>query len=177
MIYTPINDLMTTERPQVNNPKFSDDSTDNSSFSTSNRNDTNQTTPLYKFKALGIDNHITSNPYNATVDNNTTEPWTKSASIMEGDNITFKCSGNVGQPAGFFLFKKISKARIPPMNFTATTTEIDEIEGNCSYYRTSYLTIQVTAEDNQAVIRCLVVSPLAGDDMFIDSEQLDVKCK
>ncbi|CAC5408231.1 unnamed protein product [Mytilus coruscus] len=66
--------------------------------------------------------------------------------IMEGDNITVKCSGNV-----------------------------EEIPGNCSYYRTSYLTFQVTAEDNQAVIRCVVVSPLAKQDMFIDPEQLEVK--
>ncbi|CAC5408233.1 unnamed protein product [Mytilus coruscus] len=95
--------------------------------------------------------------------------------IMDGDNITVKCSGNVGKPAGIFTFKVQRKDNIQPTTYDATTTEIERIPGNCSYYRTSYLPFQVTAEDNQAVIRCVVLSPLAGQDMFIDSEQLEVK--
>ncbi|CAG2190563.1 unnamed protein product [Mytilus edulis] len=50
-----------------------------------------------------------------------------------------------------------------------------EFPGNCSYYRTSNLTFQVTAEDNNAVIRCVIVSPLAEENMFVDSEQIEVK--
>lgn len=97
--------------------------------------------------------------------------------ITEGCNATFVCSGDVGRPPAKFIFHKYRRHHSLPLNYTNTSTSIQELRYNCSYYRTSNITLQVTAADNQAVIRCVVVSPLAEENMYAESEPLDVKCK
>lgn len=139
--------------------------------------DKNPTSSPQNFGSTIGDNNLTSTTnliYNTSSGN---EPTTVSPSIVEGKNVTVRCSGNVGKPAGIFIFKKFRKDHTPSIDYNATTTEIVEIPGNCSYYRTSYLTFHVTAEDNLAVIRCVVNSPLAEKEMYLDSEPLEVKCK
>ncbi|XP_052072191.1 uncharacterized protein LOC127710402 [Mytilus californianus] len=131
-----------------------------------------QTTPLYNFGSQIVDDDILSTTFS---DYNTVQQMTEEKSIMGEDYITFKCSGNVGKPAGMFIFQKFREDNIQSTTYNATTTEIEEIPGNCSYYRTSYLIFQVTAEDNLAVIRCVVVSPLAEEDTYVDSEKVEVK--
>lgn len=137
--------------------------------------DKNPTTSPQNFGSTIVDNNLTSTTnliYNTSSGN---EPTTVSPSIVEGTNVTVRCSGNVGKPAGILIFKKFRKDHTPSIDYNATTTEIVEIPGNCSYYRTSYLTFHVTAEDNLAVIRCVVNSPLAEKEMYLDSEPLEVK--
>ncbi|CAG2201842.1 MALT1 [Mytilus edulis] len=56
----------------------------------------------------------------------------------------------------------------------ATETFLSEISDNCSYYRTSNLTFQVTADDNKAIIRCVVNSSMADSDMYVETAPIEV---
>lgn len=182
----PMDVLTTTETARVDTSSLSETkSVNTSSFSetttstpiTSKRSNSSITTLLQNFTTSIFDNNITTTTntfYNSTP---STEPTPDLPYTMEGDNIKVKCSGNVGKPAGIFTFQKFLNGNTPHTTYNATVTEIEEMPGNCSYNRTSYLTFQVTPEDNQAVIRCTVVSPLAEQYMYKDSEPLEVKCK
>lgn len=97
--------------------------------------------------------------------------------ITDGDSVPFVCTGDVGKPHGKFIFQKFRRGHILPINYTSTSTSIREMSDNCSYYRTSNVTLQVTADDNKAVIRCAVVSPLTEISMYVESEPLKVYCK
>lgn len=162
-----------TERLYTSTPP----GTENSTVIASPRSDINQTTLLQNVGSTIVDDNITSTTNSFYDLSSTNKPTNDSPIIMEGNNITVRCSGNVGGPAGIFIFKIYRIDHISSIDYNATTTEIEKIPENCSYYRTSYLTFQVTAEDNLAVIRCIVVSPLEGHAMFLDSEQVEVKCK
>ncbi|CAC5406277.1 unnamed protein product [Mytilus coruscus] len=94
--------------------------------------------------------------------------------ITDGDNVTFVCSGDVGRPPRKLIFQKYQRDHSLLINYTATNTSIQEFSENCSYYRTSYITFMVTSDDNTAVIRCAVVSTLAAENMYVESEPLDV---
>lgn len=94
--------------------------------------------------------------------------------FTEGDNITFKCDGGVGRPKGKFMWQKIYSSE-QSFNYTSRPTET--IPENCTYSGTSNLTIQVTAEDNHAKIRCIVESDVSKVKMFADSEPLLIYCK
>lgn len=72
--------------------------------------------------------------------------------INEGYNVTCVCTGDVGSPPEKFIFQKYRRDHVLSMNYTAIETSILELPDNCSFYRTSNITLQVTAEDNQAVI-------------------------
>ncbi|CAC5420446.1 unnamed protein product [Mytilus coruscus] len=94
--------------------------------------------------------------------------------ITDGDIVSFVCTGDVGKPPEKFIFQKYRHDHILQMNYTSTNTSIQELSDNCSYYRTSYITLQVTADDNKAVIRCAVVSPMTEMSMYVESEPLEV---
>lgn len=97
--------------------------------------------------------------------------------IAEGDTITVICTGDVGKPPAEHIFEKYRSGHILSMNFTPTETSISEISENCSFYRTSNITFQVTAADNNAVIRCGVRSLMTDPDMYVETEQIEVHCK
>lgn len=160
----------TTAKPSVSTPI----SSKNEPTITSPGRNTMKTIPLYNFGSSPVDDGIpnTTLSYNKTV-----QKAKKEKSIIEDDNITFKCSGNVGKPAAIFIFQKFLEGHIQPTTYDVTTSTLEEIPRNCSYYRTSYLTFQVTAKDNNAVIRCVILLPFAEENMFVDSEQIEVKCK
>lgn len=94
--------------------------------------------------------------------------------ITDGDSVPFVCTGDVGKPHGKFIFQKYRRGHILPITYSSTSTSIREISDNCSYHRTSNITLQVTADDNKAVIRCAVVSPLTERSMYVESEPLHV---
>lgn len=130
-------------------------------------------------------NITTSTPSTNTVPSDTTYETTTSSTqqtikekaIAEGDNVTVVCTGEVGNPPAEHFFQKYSIGHILSMTYTPTETSISEISENCSYYRTSNLTFQVTAEDNNAVIRCAVNSSMASTDMYIETKRIEVYCK
>ena len=49
--------------------------------------------------------------------------------------------------------------------------------GTCTFNGTSMLTIQLEAEDNNAVIRCEVEQELATSDMYRQADKPVVYCK
>lgn len=101
---------------------------------------------------------------------------TSTAVIYDGDNITYVCAGNVGKPSKNFSFEMYHRENIIFRNYTSTETSTQALAETCSYYRKSYITLHVTAKDNQAIIRC-VVSNSENVDMYADSEPLEVYCK
>ncbi|CAC5408248.1 ALCAM [Mytilus coruscus] len=103
------------------------------------------------------------------------EQTTTAQGIAEGDNITVVCTGDVGKPPAEHIFQKYLGGHILSMTYSATKTSVLEISENCSYYRTSNLTFQVTAKDNNAVIRCVVNSSMAQSDMlYVETAPIEV---
>lgn len=95
----------------------------------------------------------------------------------DGDVVKFVCSGNVGRPPDNFQFQRFRSDKTLNMNYTETSSFLREVSYSCSYYRTSYITYKVTAEDNQSVVRCAAVSVISEGNMYVESELLDVNCK
>ncbi|CAC5399308.1 unnamed protein product [Mytilus coruscus] len=103
-----------------------------------------------------------------------TQQTTTVQGIVEGDNITVICTGDVGKPAAKHIFEKYINGQVVPMQDTVSATLISEMSENCSYYRTSNLTFQVTAKDNNAVIRCVVNSSMSEPDMYVETAPIEV---
>ncbi|CAC5388059.1 unnamed protein product [Mytilus coruscus] len=112
-----------------------------------------------------------STPDSITLMNLTIKP---TLVINEGNNVTCVCSGDVGKPPAKFIFQKYRRHHSLPMNYTSTSTSIQELSDNCSYYRTSYITFMLTADDNQAVIRCALLSNLAEGNIYVESVPFEV---
>lgn len=91
-------------------------------------------------------------------------------------NVTCVCTGDAGKPPPKLIFQKYRRDHVLSMNYTATETSIQELPEHFSYYRTSNITFMVTAADNKAFIRCAFESTLAEENMYVESEPLDVKC-
>ncbi|XP_071121768.1 uncharacterized protein [Mytilus edulis] len=116
----------------------------------------------------------TSFPPNFT-EISTVKQSTTTAIFQEGDTITCSCAGNVGKPPGKFIWQKYRHGEKVPMNYTNITTKATEVPDKCSYYGISYLQFQVTALDNQAIIRCVLDSPLAKPYMYVEMKPIDIK--
>ncbi|XP_052067721.1 uncharacterized protein LOC127706998 [Mytilus californianus] len=117
---------------------------------------------------------IISNRRTTNDEHSNDEPSITSTILKKGDNITFLCTGNVGNPPGKFIWQK-NKHDENPIDYTDITTTIQEVSDMCSYNGSSTLTIQVTAEDNKAIIRCTVNSPLAHPNMYIETIPMEVQ--
>ncbi|XP_052067722.1 uncharacterized protein LOC127706999 [Mytilus californianus] len=97
--------------------------------------------------------------------------------LTEGDNITSICTGNVGKPPGRFSWKKFRNGENLPTNYTHIITTTMKGPDMCTYIGTSYLTIQVTAEDNQAIIRCVADSSLENQDIYEETTPIEVRTR
>lgn len=126
---------------------------------------------------------FTTNPFSNTsnrLDNETnsvTEEKNEdmyNTTFMEGDNITFFCTGNVGKPEGIFLWQKIYYSG-QIFNYSHVSTE--SLSESCSFNGTSNLTIQMTANDNMAKMRCIVQSEISEVSVYTESEPLQIYCK
>ncbi|CAG2217949.1 unnamed protein product [Mytilus edulis] len=84
----------------------------------------------------------------------------KSMSVMNGDNVTFVCRGNVGKPPARFVFQKLLPGHILVNNYTNVLTKTNTVDGMCFYFGESNLSMQIINEDNQAIVRCVVDSIL-----------------
>ncbi|CAC5406270.1 IGSF11 [Mytilus coruscus] len=131
-------------------------------------------------------NIISSSPPNADISSDISNKATISLpeqsiptkGIAAGDNITVVCRGDVGKPPAEHVFEKYRGGHILYMQYTATETSISKISENCSYYRTSNFTFQVTALDNNTVIRCAVDSQVAHYELlYLETSPVEVYCK
>ncbi|XP_052072186.1 uncharacterized protein LOC127710399, partial [Mytilus californianus] len=98
----------------------------------------------------------------------------KQTGITKYSNITVVCTGDVGKPPAEHFFQKYRSGHSLSMIYKASETSVSEMSENCSYYRTSNLTFQVTAKDNNAVIRCVVNSSMEEPDMFVETAPIEV---
>ncbi|CAC5360257.1 ALCAM [Mytilus coruscus] len=148
---------------------------------TNRRATTNKTTAFNYFiltkTAYDTTSSIPSNDISYRTTTYSTQQTTTAQRIVEGDNITVVCRGYVGKPPATHDFKKYLNGKMVPKQCTVTTTSTSEMPENCSYYRTSNFTFQVTAQDNKAVIRCVVNSSMEEPDMYVETEPIEVYCK
>ncbi|CAG2206805.1 unnamed protein product [Mytilus edulis] len=70
-------------------------------------------------------------------------------SLLEGDTLMFTCTGNIGKPP-------------------------EEIRSRCTFKGTTNLTLQISADDAEAKIRCFEESQANVPGMYLETEQLDV---
>ncbi|XP_063398437.1 uncharacterized protein LOC134683209 isoform X2 [Mytilus trossulus] len=130
------------------------------------------TAPQNRFKTTN--SQINSNQHTTNDEQFKHEPSFNSTILQIGDEITFICSGNVGNPPGVFIWQKYRHGE-NPTNYTNITTTIQELSDICSYNGTSTLKIHVTDEDNQAIIRCSLNSTLAQPSVYTDTKPLEVQ--
>ena len=77
---------------------------------------------------------------------------------VAGSNATFKCSGNVGGPFGWFwwfLVRDDVEANIT--NYAVDDKMIKDVQ--CTYKRNGILTLPVTIQMNDSIVRCKVYNP------------------
>jgi hypothetical protein len=64
-----------------------------------------------------------------------------------------------------------------PIIYSDVSTTSTEIPGNCTFYGTSNLTIQLTDLDNKVKIQCVEESNLSSESLTIETESITVYCK
>ena len=97
--------------------------------------------------------------------------------ILEGQNVTFTCFGDVGNPPGTFIWEKMKLVGFFPTTYPDETTIIREIPGGCSYNGTSNLTITMEDVDDNAIVRCKVIQELLSSDVYQQTAPISVFCK
>ena len=103
--------------------------------------------------------------------------WIQNGGIEEGTDVTFTCTGKLGNPAGTFVWTKIRGMKSDTHHCINTTKE--EMPDTCTFNGTSKWTTKLEAEDNNAIIKCQVEQEFATPDMYQQSqpEDLVVYCK
>ena len=91
--------------------------------------------------------------------------------------INLTCTGNVGKPAGKFVWTQYRGSTPYPQGDVTTTAQ--QIPGTCISNGTSILSVQVQAEDNNAVFRCQVEQELADQTIYTQTlpNDFNVYCK
>ena len=87
------------------------------------------------------------------------------------------CKGNVGKPPGKFIWKKLRHGEQSPIIYLDVNTTSTEILGNCAFYGTSNLTIQLTGMDDKTKIQYVEESNLSSESLTIETEYITVYCK
>ncbi|XP_052062653.1 cell adhesion molecule 2-like [Mytilus californianus] len=77
-------------------------------------------------------------------------------SIIEGQNVTFTCSGNVGNPPGTFIWEKFRMIGFFPTTYPDEPTIITPGLVNCTNNGTSSVTIAMESEDDRSLVRCVI---------------------
>ena len=99
------------------------------------------------------------------------------SAVEDGQYVSFVCKGNVGKPPAKFIWKKIRHGEQSATIYSDVSTTSTEIPGNCTFYGTSNLTIQLTELDNKAKIQCVEESNLSSKSLTIETESITVHCK
>lgn len=103
--------------------------------------------------------------------------------LMEGDEVTFTCTGNVGgQPAGqlvWYYYLAGSSQAQSGSEIGNVTSEEPVSAGNCSYNRTYHLHVKLKKEYNDILIRCTVQQDTytSEGDGYIQTDSINVQCK
>ena len=96
--------------------------------------------------------------------------------VQEGQNVTFTCTGNIGYPAGTFVWEKFRRVGFFPTTYPNEPMIISDSRENCTYNGTSSLTISLDDQDDLCVIRCTIVQELVSGK-FQSTGPIPVICK
>lgn len=96
--------------------------------------------------------------------------------ISHEDYVSFICEGNVGNPAGKFVWRKHLAGEHNPVVYSDPVTLSTKIQDSCSYHGTSNLTIQLTEDDNGATISCVEQS-YQLETMMRKTSPLNIHCE
>ncbi|CAC5425228.1 CADM3 [Mytilus coruscus] len=94
--------------------------------------------------------------------------------LREGDEVIFTCKGNIGKPPGKLIWQKINPLQQKTITYRTETTVKTELPKICSFSGTSNLTVQISAEDLKAKIRCFEESQAQVPGMFVETVPFDV---
>lgn len=97
--------------------------------------------------------------------------------FREGDTVMFTCSGDIGNPPGKLIWQKTFHQQMKSITYSNESTATVEIAETCSFRGTSNLTIQITAEDLKAKIRCAEESQVYVQGKYVETQPLDVHCE
>ncbi|XP_021358745.1 uncharacterized protein LOC110453877 isoform X2 [Mizuhopecten yessoensis] len=127
----------------------------------------------YQCTVLGLNNDAQANPTPASVNSLivVAKPNARtfhevelvpSSNVEEGQTVTFTCTGNVGRPAGNFLWTRLSST------IDGTGTPIDSTtqtspSADCTYTGSSVISIQMTKDDNGIVVKCALQQETISD--------------
>ncbi|CAC5394413.1 unnamed protein product [Mytilus coruscus] len=104
-------------------------------------------------------NTMQSDPTTITITSPSSKPDSvtmfPSDGIVHEDYVSFICEGDVGNPAGNFIWRKHLAGEHNPVVYSDPVTVSTEIPDSCSFHGTSNLTIQLTEDDNGATISCI----------------------
>ncbi|KAK3598042.1 hypothetical protein CHS0354_042411 [Potamilus streckersoni] len=105
--------------------------------------------------------------------------YTPSTNLAENQNVIFTCIGNVGrEPQGNFSWYKYVGSQPSGMVITngINPVSLTTVSGSCTYMRTEKLTLNLTKEDNQMVIRCTVQQTTISEagDRYIQTDRITV---
>ena len=119
-------------------------------------------------------------PYHAPIMSHT-------SGLVEGDYISFICTANVGKPIGSIRWWKLRNSVDFAEELSAKyTTQRSMQPWVCEYNITSYMTMTLTENDDQAIIRCSVDQPgdlissptgLPQDLPYNETERINVQCE
>jgi hypothetical protein len=97
--------------------------------------------------------------------------------VEDGQHVSFVCKSNVGKPPGKFIWKTLRHGEQSPIIYSDVSSTSTEISGNCSFYGTSNLTIQLTDLDSKTKIQCVEEPNLSSESFTIETEYITVYCK
>ncbi|XP_052059567.1 uncharacterized protein LOC127700198 isoform X2 [Mytilus californianus] len=87
--------------------------------------------------------------------------YVPSAGIEEGNDVVFKCTGNVGKPQGRFKWMRYRRNTngdtLQETPYESETTTAVQMTGTCTFNGSSQLTLHMEQLDTNAVVRCQVI--------------------
>ncbi|XP_021358747.1 cell adhesion molecule 3-like [Mizuhopecten yessoensis] len=127
----------------------------------------------YQCTVLGINKGAQINPSPASVTSLTVKAKPNAtsfnkvevvpaANVEEGQTVTFTCTGNVGRPAGSFLWTRFSSTTAPTGTPIYSTTQTSP-STDCTYTGNSVISILMTKDDDGIVFKCALQHETISD--------------
>ncbi|XP_021372225.1 cell adhesion molecule 2-like isoform X2 [Mizuhopecten yessoensis] len=118
----------------------------------------------YQCTVVGLNNGATINPILASVSTLTVTAKPNAtafnevevvpaANVEEGQAVTFTCTGNVGRPAGSFLWTRYKGTTAGTGTTIASTTQTSP-STDCTFTGSSVIAIPMTNDDNGIIVKC-----------------------
>lgn len=97
--------------------------------------------------------------------------------FREGDTVMFTCTGNIGNPPGYYIWQMCLPQQDRPIIYSNETTEKEDIFDKCYFRGTSNLTVQISENHLKSKFRCFEESYANVVGMYVETEPLNVHCE